>query len=126
MPSALEKIGKTPLVELKNIPSKLQASKIFAKADYLNPSGSIKDVMALYMVRGAESQGILKPGMEIIEVTTGNTGISFAMISAILSGSTGVPVTTRFAMSQFWQYSHVNVQPTKKIVCDGTSSDSSP
>jgi cysteine synthase A len=57
--------------------------KILAKMESFNPSGSIKDVMALYMIDKAESKGMLKPGSEIIEVTTGNTGIAFAMVSAL-------------------------------------------
>lgn len=58
-------------------------SKILAKMENFNPSGSIKDVMALYMVSKAEENGELKEGDKIIEVTTGNTGIAFAMISAL-------------------------------------------
>jgi len=57
--------------------------KILAKMENFNPSGSIKDVMALYMVKKAEERGLIKQGNEIIEVTTGNTGIAFAMVSAL-------------------------------------------
>ncbi len=57
--------------------------KILAKMENFNPSGSIKDVMALYMVDRAEERGLIKPGSKIIEVTTGNTGIAFSMISAL-------------------------------------------
>jgi len=77
----LKTIGNTPLVKL-NINSKNRAD-ILAKPEFLNPSGSIKDRMALYMIKMAEKRGILRPGMPIIEATTGNTGIAFAMIATI-------------------------------------------
>ncbi len=67
-------IGKTPLIRM---------GKIYAKLETTNPSGSVKDRMAWYMVERAEKRGELKPGDKIIEVTSGNTGISFAMISAM-------------------------------------------
>ena len=57
--------------------------KILAKMENFNPSGSIKDVMALYMVSKAEERGLIKQGSKIIEVTTGNTGIAFSMVSAL-------------------------------------------
>jgi len=57
--------------------------RILTKMENFNPGGSIKDVMALYMVSKAENNGLIKQGDKIIEVTTGNTGIAFAMISAL-------------------------------------------
>jgi len=77
----LDRIGKGPVVELCHVNH--TGSKILAKMENFNPSGSIKDVMALYMVSKAEEKGELQPGDKIIEVTTGNTGIAFAMISAL-------------------------------------------
>jgi len=77
----LESIGNTPLVKLNKVND--TDSEIYVKLENLNPSGSIKDVMTLYMVKSAEKKGILKPGSKIMEATTGNTGISFAMISAV-------------------------------------------
>ena len=74
-------IGNTPIVELAKLNN--TKSTILAKLEALNPSGSIKDVMALYMTNVAEKNGILKPGKKIIEETSGNTGISFAMIAAL-------------------------------------------
>lgn len=78
--SILSQIGKGPLIELKKINH--TKCKILAKLETFNPSGSIKDVMAFYMTCKAENKGLLKQGNKIIEVTTGNTGIAFAMISA--------------------------------------------
>ena len=79
--NVLNLIGKTPIVELAKLNE--TNSTILAKLEALNPSGSIKDVMALYMTNVAEKNGILKPGNKIIEETSGNTGISFAMIAAL-------------------------------------------
>jgi len=75
----LHKIGNTPLIGLNKI-----GRNIYAKLEHLNPSGSLKDRIADFIIHEAEKRGDLKPGMEIIEATSGNTGISFAMISAAL------------------------------------------
>lgn len=74
--SVLDMIGNTPLVSL----NKLTGLNIFAKAEYLNPGGSIKDRVAKYMIEQAEAKGILKPGMTIMEPTSGNTGIGIALV----------------------------------------------
>ncbi len=71
----LDTIGNTPLVSLK----KLTGLNIFAKAEYLNPGGSIKDRVAKHMINQAEAKGYLKPGMTIMEPTSGNTGIGIAL-----------------------------------------------
>ena len=81
MKNVLGLIGNTPIVELAKLNN--TKSTILAKLEALNPSGSIKDVMALYMTNVAEKNGILKSGNKIIEETSGNTGISFAMIAAL-------------------------------------------
>lgn len=82
--SALELIGKTPLVEAKHIEKeeKLEA-RLLIKIEYFNPSGSVKDRAALWMVEDAEKQGLLKGGSTIIEPTSGNTGIGLAAIAAV-------------------------------------------
>ena len=79
--SILDSIGDTPVVKLEKINN--NDSAILAKVEALEPSGSIKDIMAIYMINAAEERGILKPGAKIIELTSGNTGISFAMISCL-------------------------------------------
>jgi cysteine synthase A len=79
--SILELVGNTSLVKLAKIND--TSSTILAKMEALNPSGSIKDVMALYMMEMAEKKGLLKPGSKIIEATSGNTGISFAMLAPL-------------------------------------------
>ncbi|NLJ77967.1 MAG: cysteine synthase A [Tissierellia bacterium] len=72
-------IGKTPLVKLNNSSTEDMAD-IFVKLESNNPGGSIKDRAALYMIKAAEEEGILKKGGTIIEPTSGNTGIALAMI----------------------------------------------
>jgi len=75
-------IGKTPLLPLNKIGAFLPA-KVFAKLEMYNPSGSIKDRLALELIEDAERTGRLLPGGTVIEVTSGNTGIAVAMICAI-------------------------------------------
>ena len=76
-------IGHTPLLELGNIEAeeKLEA-KIYAKLEYFNPAGSVKDRIAKAMLEDAEAKGALKPGSTIIEPTSGNTGIGLASAAA--------------------------------------------
>ena len=82
--NAIELVGNTPLVELTRIEKELGLkAKLFAKMEYFNPTGSVKDRAALYMVLDAEEKGLLKEGSTIIEPTSGNTGIGLAFISAI-------------------------------------------
>ena len=76
-------IGKTPILELKKIKEKCSLkANIFAKLEYLNPAGSAKDRVALFMVKDAEKSGILKSNSVIIEPTSGNTGIGLACVCA--------------------------------------------
>ena len=72
----LDLIGNTPLIHLKNEP-------IYAKAEFLNPGGSIKDRIALAMIEGAEKDGRLKPDSIIVEPTSGNTGIGIALVGRL-------------------------------------------
>ncbi len=80
--NVLETIGDTPLVRLKNIPKDINA-RIYAKLEFMNPGGSIKDRMALYMIEDAEKNGLLKPGGTIVENTSGNTGVGLAIVAAV-------------------------------------------
>ena len=77
-------IGRTPLVELKQIEKveQLQA-RLIAKVEYFNPGGSVKDRIALAMIEDAEAKGLLKPGAVIIEPTSGNTGIGLAWVASV-------------------------------------------
>jgi cysteine synthase A len=74
--SILHLIGNTPMIRLKN-------ERIFAKAEFLNPGGSIKDRVALAMIEGAERDGKLRPDSIIVEPTSGNTGIGIALVGRL-------------------------------------------
>jgi len=78
--SALELIGKTPLLELTEND---RAARVYAKAEFQNPSGSIKDRMVAYIIQEAELRGEIESGQTIVEATSGNTGVSLAMVAAI-------------------------------------------
>ena len=81
--SADQLIGRTPLLELTHIEKKLGLkAKIYAKLEYFNPAGSVKDRIAKAMIDDAEEKGVLKPGSVIIEPTSGNTGIGLAAVAA--------------------------------------------
>ncbi len=81
--SADELIGKTPLLELTRIEKSLSLkAKIYAKLEYFNPSGSVKDRVAKAILNDAEERGLLKAGTVIIEPTSGNTGIGLASVAA--------------------------------------------
>jgi len=82
-------IGNTPLLRLRLLDADLtEGVRVFAKAEHLNPGGSVKDRAALSMILEGERSGKLKPGMTILDATSGNTGIAYAMIGA----SRGYPV----------------------------------
>jgi len=74
--SVLDAIGNIPLIQL----NKMSSGNVFVKAEHLNPGGSIKDRVAKYMIEIAEKEGKLKPGMTIIEATSGNTGIGLTLV----------------------------------------------
>jgi cysteine synthase A len=74
-------IGETPIVELRRLGEGLEAT-LYAKLEYLNPGGSVKDRIGASMIAAAERDGILAPGGLIVEPTSGNTGIALAMICA--------------------------------------------
>jgi S-sulfo-L-cysteine synthase (O-acetyl-L-serine-dependent) len=85
-----ESVGHTPLIRLSRITSVLSPHvEIFAKAEHLNPGGSVKDRPALAMILAGERDGTLRPGMTILDATSGNTGIAYAMIGT----ARGYPVS---------------------------------
>lgn len=79
----IDAIGKTPLVELKNIVP-ASSARIIAKLESANPTGSMKDRMAIAVIKGAEKKGLIKTGSTIVEYTAGTTGISLAFVCASL------------------------------------------
>jgi cysteine synthase A len=74
--SVLDGVGNVPLIRLK----KMSSGNVLVKAEYLNPGGSIKDRVAKYIIESAMANGMLKPGMVIIEATSGNTGIGLSLV----------------------------------------------
>jgi cysteine synthase len=81
-PSVLAAIGRTPIARLRKVVEPNSAD-VFVKLEYVNPTGSYKDRMALAMIEGAEARGALKPGMRVVEFTGGSTGSSLAMVCAL-------------------------------------------
>jgi cysteine synthase B len=87
-PSLLDFVGRTPLVELPRLSPKPEV-RLYAKLEGENPTGSIKDRVAKTMIEAAEASGELEPGRELLEPTSGNTGISLALIAKLK----GYPLT---------------------------------
>ena len=83
----LERIGNTPLLRLERIQREFPHVALCAKAEWYNPGGSVKDRPALYMIRDGERSGALQKGNTILDATSGNTGIAYAMIGAALGYS---------------------------------------
>jgi S-sulfo-L-cysteine synthase (O-acetyl-L-serine-dependent) len=87
--SIVDLIGKTPLVRLTRIERDCPGVELYAKCEFANPGGSVKDRAALRIVQDALARGDLRPGVRLIDSTSGNTGIAYSMVGAAL----GVPVT---------------------------------
>src|SRR5580692_10711930 len=101
--SVTARIGETPLIRLGNAVDGLEGVVLLAKAEWLNPGGSVKDRAAWSMVRKALAEGKLAPGKTLLDATSGNTGIALAMLGAAL----GFPV--QLAMPS-------NVSPERKLI----------
>src|SRR5438067_3503378 len=86
---ALERIGNTPLLRLERIAAEFAGIQILAKAEWHNPGGSVKDRAAVAIVQKAEREGLLPSGKSLLDATSGNTGIAYAMLGA----ARGFPVT---------------------------------
>ena len=80
--SALDAIGNTPVVRLRRVVPEGSAD-VLVKLEYVNPTGSYKDRMALAMIEGAERRGVLAPGQTVVEYTGGSTGSSLAFVCAV-------------------------------------------
>ncbi|MGA7854957.1 MAG: cysteine synthase family protein [Candidatus Acidiferrales bacterium] len=80
----LDRIGNTPLLRLERIVADFPNVEFYAKAEWFNPGGSVKDRSAYSMIREGERSGALRPGKIILDATSGNTGIAYAMIGAAL------------------------------------------
>ena len=80
--SVLDLIGRTPLVRLGHFERQTPGVELYAKAEWQNPGGSVKDRAAARMIAEGEASGRLKPGLTIVDATSGNTGIAYAMVGA--------------------------------------------
>jgi len=78
----LDQVGNTPLIRLEKISGDLPGIELLAKAEFFNPGGSVKDRAALNMISDGERSGRLRPGRIILDATSGNTGLAYAMIGA--------------------------------------------
>jgi len=87
--NALDRVGNTPLLRLEHLTSNLADVEILGKAEWYNPGGSVKDRAAARIISEAERNGLLAPGKMLLDSTSGNTGIAYAMIGA----ARGIPVT---------------------------------
>src|SRR4030088_3173425 len=81
-PGVLDLIGRTPLVRLHQFERESPGVELYAKAEWQNPGGSVKDRAAARMILEGEASGKLTPGKIIIDATSGNTGIAYAMVGA--------------------------------------------
>jgi cysteine synthase B len=80
--SILDLIGRTPLVRLRHFEKETPGVELYAKAEWQNPGGSVKDRAAARMIADGEASGALRPGQMIVDATSGNTGIAYAMVGA--------------------------------------------
>src|ERR1700675_485108 len=80
--SVLDLIGRTPLVRLRHFEHETPGVELYAKAEWQNPGGSVKDRAASRMIADGEASGKLRPGLTIVDATSGNTGIAYAMVGA--------------------------------------------
>ncbi len=80
--SVVDLIGRTPLVRLRRFEREMRGVELYAKAEWQNPGGSVKDRAGARMIAEGEASGALRPGLTIVDATSGNTGISYAMIGA--------------------------------------------
>ncbi len=80
--SVVDEIGDTPLLQLRRIPTDCKGIEIHAKAEFMNPGGSVKDRPGLNMILDGERRGALRPGLTILDASSGNTAIAYAMIGS--------------------------------------------
>src|ERR1019366_9160595 len=83
----LQRVGNTPLLRMDHVGRKYPAVGFYAKEEWANPGGSVKGRAALNMIREGKRSGALRPGKTILDATSGNTGIAYAMLGAALGYS---------------------------------------
>src|SRR5579863_6797728 len=88
MRTLTELVGNTPLVRIRNVGREFAGVEIYAKLEFFNPGGSVKDRAALQMLLDAQADGRLVPGRILIDSTSGNTGVAYAWLGAAM----GIPI----------------------------------
>ena len=96
-----ECIGETPIILLNRVKPRDIEAEIWGKMEFLNPTGSIKDRMALYMLKKAIEKGDLKPGMTIVVPTTGNTGIAFSALASVMGFKVLIVIPEEMSAERF-------------------------
>ncbi|MEM4717596.1 MAG: cysteine synthase family protein [Desulfurococcaceae archaeon] len=94
-------IGNTPIILLDKIRPEDVEAEIWGKMEFLNPTGSVKDRMALYMIRKAIERGDLRPGMTIVVPTTGNTGIAFSALASVMGFKVLIVIPEEMSAERF-------------------------
>ncbi|MEY3240534.1 MAG: hypothetical protein RIR11_1972 [Bacteroidota bacterium] len=120
--SILETIGKTPLVRLNKIVAHIPAT-IYAKIEGFNPGLSAKDRIALHMIEHAERMGYLQPGGTVVDATSGNTGFSLAMVSAIKGYKCVLTVTSKISEDKL---NNLRAMGAEVILCPKDAKPSDP
>lgn len=118
----LEAIGRTPLVKLNRVVGECKAP-VYAKCDYLNPGGSVKDRIGIAMIEDAERKGLLKPGGTIVEDTSGNTGIGLALVAAVRGYRAVVTMTDKQAKEKVGALKALG---TEVVICPATVAPEDP
>ena len=113
-----ELVGQTPILELKRVVPAGSAT-VFAKLEYLNPGGSVKDRAAIGIIRHAEAQGQLKPGGTIVEATAGNTGIGLALIGVNRGYKVALFVPQRFSEEKVMIMRALGAEVTRTLDAEG-------
>ncbi len=112
-------IGQTPLVKLNKITDGIRAT-VLAKMESLNPGGSIKDRMALYILEKARREGKLKPGGTIVEATSGNTGVAIAMYGAVMGYRVIITVIDKISQEKL---DHLRAFGAEVVIVKGSLAD---
>lgn len=115
----LDAIGNTPLVKL----DLRTPAHLYAKLEYLNPGGSVKDRSARYMIQQAIKMGVLKPGGTIIDASSGNQGVATAMIGALLGYRVIITVSEKISQEKLQA---IQAYGAKVVMCPATSSIGDP
>ncbi|KAL9023464.1 MAG: hypothetical protein Q9196_007183 [Gyalolechia fulgens] len=114
MDTVIQQIGNTPVVKLNRIPQSLGIeATVYAKLEFFNAGGSVKDRIALRMIEKAEQSGRIKPGDTLIEPTSGNTGIGLALVAAIKGNSKHTEKRSEMKMLRFPGYKTIITLPEK-------------